>query len=70
MTLTYAVTDVPTDLAAGLSLVAGTRYLVEVVNGNPPLRMVEGGNAAPTDRSYFHAVQAGAHGRLVVTPSE
>ena len=29
MTLTYAVTDAPTDLVAGLSLVVGTSYLVE-----------------------------------------
>ena len=56
MTLTYAVTEAPTDLVAALSLVAGTSYLVEVVSGNPACRVVEGGNAAPTDRSYFHTV--------------
>ena len=68
MTLTYAVTDEPTDLVAGLSLVVGTSYLVEVVSGNPPVRVVEGGNAAPTDRSYFHVVLSGAAGRLGITP--
>ena len=37
---------------------------MEVVSGNPPVRVFEGGNAAPTDRSYFHVVQPGAQGRL------
>ena len=59
MTLTYAVTDAPTDLVAALALVVGTSYLVEVVSGNPACRVFEGGNAAPTDRSYFHTVQPG-----------
>lgn len=45
MTLTYAVTDTPTDLVSALNLATGTNYLVEVVAGNPPVRMVEGGNA-------------------------
>ncbi len=69
MTLTYAVTDAPTDLVAALSLTAGTSYLVEVVSGNPPVRVFEGGNAAPTDRSYFHVVQPGAQGRLGIKPA-
>lgn len=69
MTLTYAVTVEPTDLVAALSLTVGTSYLVEVVAGNPPVRMFEGGAAAPSDRSYFHTVQPGTDGRLGITPA-
>ena len=69
MTLTHAVTTTPADLVAALSLAAATSYVVEVVIGNPAVRMFEGGDSAPTDRSYFHVTQPGAAGRIGITPA-
>ena len=69
MTSTYAVTAEPVDLVAAVSLAVGTSYIVEVVAGNAQVRMFEGGAAAPTDRSYYHAVRPGAAGRIDITPA-
>ena len=59
MTEPYAVTTDPADLIAALGLAAGRSYLLEVVQGNPAVRLFEGGAAAPEDRSYFHAICPG-----------
>ena len=62
MTDTYAVAfGAATDLVAalGLSTNDGDAYILEVPQGNPAVRLFEGGASAPTDLSYFHTIQPG-----------
>ena len=68
ITKTYAVGTDPADLVAALSLEISDSYICEVVAGNPPVHLFEGGNSAPTDRSFYHVILPGAAGRLGVIP--
>ena len=67
--LTLAVTgSAPVDLVGALGLTEGAAYIAEVVIGNPPVRLFEGGASAPADLSYYHVILPGAVGRIGVKP--
>ena len=69
-TLPFAVAGgAPVDLVGALNLAVGTSYIVEVVAGNPSVRLFDGGADAPADLSYYHVILPGAAGRLGVKPA-
>ena len=69
-TLSLAVAGgAPVDLVDALGLIVGTSYIVEVVIGNPSVRLFDGGADAPADLSYYHVVLPGAAGRIGVKPA-
>ena len=59
MTRNVEVGEAPSNLVTDAALTDGDRYVVEVVRGSGFCRLWEG-PAAPTDRSYFHALAPGS----------
>ena len=65
MTRNVDVTAAPSNLVTVASLTEGDSYILEVVRGGGFVRLWEGA-AAPTDRSYFHALAPGE--RIPIRP--